>query len=135
MFIENEKFRNIFIGIMLFGLFVFIVGLAFSFKVIYWDVRGKESTKATITSINNNSTTCEYIVNGKKYAKKYFVNSSTYYVGKKIKIYYNPIRPQKSSIALMRYFILIVPFIGILILGISGIGLIIYYMKYIRPKM
>lgn len=135
MFIENEKLRNIFIGIMLFGLIIFILGIVMSFKVIYWDVRSKESTSAVITDIGQGYTTFNYKVNGRTYIKKASVNSSTYYVGKKIKVYYKPSRPQKVSIASLRYLILMMPGIGIIFLGISGMGLLYYFFKYIRPKM
>ncbi len=111
------------------GLFVFIIGLIFSVKTIFLDVRGKESTYAEIISLDGESTTVRYIAGGREYTKRFNAYSSTYYVGKEIKIFYSKAHPQKSFIANIRYLILIAPGMGLIITGVGGIGLFVSYMK------
>ena len=109
--IEKEKLVKIFLII---GLCILIIGLLISVKMIFLDRINKESTYGTITDISSNSTTVQYVVSQRKYRKTYSVYSSTYSVGKKIKIYYDKVRPNDSFIARMRYLILIVPGLGLI---------------------
>jgi hypothetical protein len=127
---EQKKLRNVFIALMLVGLFIFLVGSVISVKFIILDRLHKEKTYATITDISNNSTKVTYEVKGKIYNKRYSVYNSSYYEGKKVKIYYDKLNPGKSFIMSMRYLTLIVPGIGFIFLGISGIGLLYIYYKY-----
>ena len=127
---ESKNIRNIFIAVMLTGLFIFLIGVTLSVKFLVLDRHGKESTYAIITNITRNSTSVRYTVNDRTYNKTYSVYSSSYYKGKKVKVYYNKSYPRKSYIASIRYVILVVPGIGILTMGISCIGFIYIFMKY-----
>lgn len=124
--------RRFFIIFAIFGLIVLIIGAALSTKMLIFDRIGKETTYARITNITNSSTSVEYTVKNKIYRRTYTVYNSSYYVGKEVKIRYNKVNPNKSYIASMQYLILIVPFIGLVFMGIGGIGLIHIYMKYYK---
>ena len=126
---ENSKLRNIFIGGAILGLLIFVIGLALSFKIIYIDIKDKKSSYGIITNINHSTTRIAYNVNNKQYEKVFNFTSSTYYVGKKVKVYYDPIHVGDVKIASMRYLILIMPGFGILFTGIAGVGLIYVYIK------
>ena len=130
---NNNKTMVGFTIVACFGLFVMLIGTIFAVKIIF--VRGKESTYAEIINIDNSSTTVKYIVGGKEYKRRCSAYSSTYYVGKKIKIYYNKVHPQKSTIANLRYLILIAPGMGLIITGVGGIGLLVEYMKSDKYKL
>ena len=132
---ESKTERNVFIALMCAGLLILIIGAALSVKMLILDKMNKESTTATITGITNNSTSVEYTVKNKIYRRTYTVYNSSYRVGNKVKIYYNKVMPTKSYIASMQYLILIVPGIGILFLGISGIGFMHIYVKYYKKYM
>ena len=114
---------------LLISVFIFIAGLIISIYFIFINPMNKEKTTATITNITNNTTTVKYEVNGRLYEKRYSSYSSTYYVGKKIKIYYNKRKPIDSSIASFRFLSLIAPGIGIIFIGVSGILCIVFYKK------
>lgn len=129
---ESKKIRNVFIALMIVGLVIFLIGAAISVKMLIFDKIGKEKTSATITKITNNSTSVEYSVKNKIYRRTYTVFNSTYREGNQVKIYYDKTNPSKSFIAAMQYLILIVPGIGILFMGISGIGFIYIYTKYYK---
>ena len=129
---ESKTIKNIFVIFMIVGLTVFFIGLALSVKMIFLDKMGKEKTTAKIVNITNSSTTVVYTVNNLNFTKTDSVYSSSYYIGKEVKVYYNKVNPNKSYIANMQYIILVVPLIGIVFLGISGIGLIYIYFKYYK---
>lgn len=130
---DNAKtVRTIFTVLMCISLFIFLLGLVLSIKFIFIDVIHKESTYGIIKDISNNSTLVEYKANNTTYEKRFSVYNSTYFIGKRIKIYYDKISPRKSLIASMRYMILILPGIAFIFLGVSGVGLIYVYMKYYR---
>lgn len=129
---ESKITRNVFMVIMLVGLVVFLLGVALSVKMLYFDKVNKGHTNGVITNITNSSTTVEYVVNNKVYKRTYTVYSSTYKIGKKIKIYYSKVNPSKSFISNMHLLILIVPALGIVLMGVSGIGFMYIYMKYYK---
>lgn len=129
---DSKIIRNVFIIIMIVGLVVFLIGVALSVKMLIVDRMNKETTTATITKITNNSTSVEYSVKNKIYRRTYTVYSSSYREGKEVKIYYSKSNPSKSFIAAMQYLILIVPGMGIILMGISGIGFIYIYLKYYK---
>ena len=136
MFITNNPDANNAVKalsiLLIISVIIFLIGSAIAIYFIFVSPVNKGKTKAIITDITNNSTKVSYVVNGKKYNKTYTAYSSTYYVGKTIKIYYNKINPYKSFIANMRYLSLIGPGIGIIMLGVSGIGCMITYSKYYK---
>lgn len=132
---DSKIMRNVFIIIMIVGLVVFLIGAALSVKMLIVDRMNKETTTATITKITNNSTSVEYSVKNKIYRRTYTVYNSSYREGKEVKIYYSISNPSKSFIAAMQYLILIVPGMGIILMGISGIGFIYIYMKYYKKYM
>jgi len=117
------------------GLLTFIVGGFFAVKIIFFDIKNKGKVNGVITSLTNNSTTVSYVVNEKEYRKNFSVYSSTYYVGKKVKLYYDINHPNKANLSGMRYLSLIAPGIGILMTGISGVILIFFYMNSDRYKL
>ena len=129
---DSKIIRNVFIIIMIVGLVVFLIGVALSVKMLIVDRMNKETTTATITKITNNSTSVEYSVKNKIYRRTYTVYNSSYREGKEVKIYYSKSNPSKSFIAAMQYLILIVPGMGIILMGISGIGFIYIYLKYYK---
>ena len=57
---ESKNIRNIFIAVMLTGLFIFLIGVTLSVKFLVLDRHGKESTYAIITNITRNSTSVRY---------------------------------------------------------------------------
>ena len=116
------------------GLLLLIIGIAFSLKMLIFDKAGKNTTYATITELKDSSTTVKYTVNNKAYIKRYNSYSSSFYIGKKIKIYYNKVNPYKSYIANLQYLILILPGIGLLFFSASGIGLLHTYYKYYKSN-
>lgn len=132
---DSKIIRNVFIIIMIVGLVVFLIGAALSVKMLIVDRMNKETTTATITKITNNSTSVEYSVKNKIYRRTYTVYNSSYREGKEVKIYYSKSNPSKSFIAAMQYLILIVPGMGVILMGISGIGFIYIYMKYYKKYM
>ena len=132
---DSKTIRNVFIIIMIVGLVVFLIGAALSVKMLIVDRMNKETTTATITKITNNSTSVEYSVKNRIYRRTYSVYNSSYREGKEVKIYYSKSNPSKSFIAAMQYLILIVPGMGIILMGISGIGFMYIYMKYYKKYM
>lgn len=128
---EQSKELKVLSIILLSSFIIFLIGVAVSICFIFLLPMNKGKTDATITKITNNSTTVIYNVNGRRYEKRYSVYSSSYYVGKKIKIYYNKQKPFDSSIANMRFISLVAPGIGIILLGISGVLCLVFYKKNI----
>ena len=126
---EQSKKLKVLSIILLSSFIIFLIGVAVSIYFIFILPMNKGKTDATITKITNNSTTVIY--NGRRYEKRYSVYSSSYYVGKKIKIYYNKQKPFDSSIANMRFISLVGPGIGIIFLGISGLFCLVFYKKNI----
>lgn len=129
---QTKNLRNIAIGVMFLGIILFLVGIVLSIKMLYIDKKNSKSVEGTVIAITDNSTYVEYKVNGRIYKKNYHVKSSNYYVGKKVKIYYKSFKPQDSFISGIRYLILIVPFVGLIIMGVSGIIFMYIYMKYYK---
>ena len=129
MFKNIEKPTLIFLIVSLVGLLIFLVGVILSVKFIFIDVKGKETIKGTIVDLSGERTTVEYKVYGRVYKKTYSVYSSSYYIGKEVNIYYDKDHPNKSSIAGMKYLILIVPGIGLLMTGIGGLGMFLTGFK------
>ena len=126
---EGKTSKNVFLVLLVVGLVLLIIGIAFSLKMLIFDKAGKNTTYATITELKDSSTTVKYTVNNKTYIKRYNSYSSSFYIGKKIKIYYNKVNPYKSYIANLQYLILILPGIGLLLFSASGIGLLHTYYK------
>ena len=114
---------------MVISFIIFIIGASLASYYIFIDPISKGKVTATIVEIDD-KTKVTYNVDGREYEKTYNVYSSTYYVGKKIKVYYEKYNPHRSKIANMRYLWLIAPGIGVLLLGITGVALLIVYMKY-----
>lgn len=112
--------------------FIFFLGVALSVYFIFVLPMHKEKTTAIITNITNNSTSVKYEANGRIYEKTYTAYSSNYYVGKKIKIYYNKRKPYSSFISSFRYLSLIGPGIGIILMGVTGIFCLVFYKKNIN---
>ena len=128
---EQSKELKVLSIILLSSFIIFLIGVAVSIYFIFLLPMNKGKTDATITKITNNSTTVIYNANGRRYEKRYSAYSSSYYVGKKIKIYYNKQKPFDSSIANMRFISLVAPGIGIIFLGISGVFCLAFYKKNI----
>ena len=131
---EGKISKNVFLVLLVVGLLLLIIGIAFSLKMLIFDKAGKNTTYATITELQDSSTTVKYTVNNKTYIKRYNSYSSSFYIGKKIKIYYNKVNPYKSYIANLQYLILILPGIGLLLFSASGIGLLHTYYKYYKSN-
>ena len=131
---EGKISKNVFLVLLVVGLLLLIIGIAFSLKMLIFDKAGKNTTYATITELKDSSTTVKYTVNNKTYIKRYNSYSSSFYIGKKIKIYYNKVNPYKSYIANLQYLILILPGIGLLLFSASGIGLLHTYYKYYKSN-
>ena len=129
---EGKTSRNVFIILLVVGLVLLLIGSALSIKMLIFDKEGKKATYATIVELGESSTTVKYAVNNRIYTKRYNSYSSSYYVGKRIKVYYNKVNPNKSYIANLQYLILILPGIGLLLLSSSGIGLLHTYFKYYK---
>ena len=134
MLFDNDKLKKIFIVFSCVGLLLFLIGAIISVKTIFFDVKGKETTYAEVIDLGEDYTVAKYKVNGKEYERRYSAYSSTYYKGKKIKIYYDKNHPQKSFIANLRYLVLIAPGMGILFTGVGGIGLLVCYFKSDKYK-
>lgn len=126
---EVDKVQKVSIIISIVGLVIFFIGVFISIKFIFLDVYRKEKTYAIITNMPEGKIDIEYEVNDRVYKKRLNMTSSTYYMGKKIKIYYDKNNPRKIVVASARYLSLIAPFVGILITGSGGIGLIYVYLK------
>ena len=126
---NEKKVLWFLVGLMLTSLLVFILGVVLSVYFIFIVPKSKGSVYGYITDINRTGTTASYIVEGVTYTKTYSVHSSNYYVGKKIKILYNRVKPIKSSIGSFRYLWLIMPGISIIFLGVSGILLFVFYKR------
>ena len=122
---ENDKFKLILGIIAAFGLLVLVIGIILSVKVIFLDVKNKEVTYGTITSMYDGTTVVEYKAGDGTYTKRFSAYSSNYYVGKKLKLYYKKGNERNASLAGLRYLILIMPGFGIIITGISGIVLLV----------
>lgn len=123
---KTLKFLVIFLSA---SFIIFLIGVALAIYFIFLMPMNKEKTYGTVKNITNNSTTIIYSANGKTYNKKYSVYSSSYYVGKKVKIYYNKQKPFNSFISSFRYLSLIGPGIGIIFMGVSGILCMVFYKK------
>ena len=126
---ELKKVRNVFTIFAVLGFIFFVVGIILSVKFIIIDVKDKDKTYAQIIDISNRSILVKYEVNHKEYKKVFSVYSSNYYVGKKIKIYYDKRMPTKANISSFRYMSLIGPAMGIIFMGIGGVGYIYLYTK------
>lgn len=111
------------------GLLIFVIGIIISIKVIFLDIKNKEVTYGTITSMYDGTTVVEYKAGDGVYTKRFSAYSSTYYVGKTVKLYYKVGNEKSASLAGMRYLVLIVPGIGLIMTGMCGIVLIIDYIK------
>ena len=129
---ESNKELKILAGFLIGSFVIFLIGVALAIYFIFLMPMNKEKTVATITKIDNNSTTVVYNAEGRIYNKRYSAYSSNYYVGKKIKIYYNKQKPYDSHISSFRYLSLIGPGIGIIFMGITGILCMIFYKKNIN---
>ena len=96
---DAKKAVKLFSVFMIIGLVIFIIGVSLSIKFIFFYPANRVKTEATITAITGNSTAVIYEANGRIYNKSYSVYSSTYYVGKKVKVLYNKSHPNKSIIS------------------------------------
>ena len=129
---EGQLIRNIFIIVMLVGFVVLLITSILAIKFIVVDPKDKGRVNGVITNITNKTTTVEYTVNNRCYKRTFNLYVSNYYEGKKVKLLYNKTKPNDVSIASLRYLFLIGPAIGIVILGVSGVGLIYVYIKYYK---
>ena len=129
---ENKKELKILSIFLLSSFVIFLIGIALAVYFIFLAPMNKGKAEGVIKDITNNSTTIVYSANNRTYEKRFSAYSSTYYVGKKVKLYYNKQKPFNSSIAGMRYLSLIAPGIGIILLGVSGILCLVFYKKNIN---
>lgn len=130
--IEGNKTLKYMVIFLITSFIIFLVGLGIAIYFIFISPINKGKTYGKILYLESNRTAVSYKVNGRTYEKWYNAYNSTYYVGKKIKIYYNKYKPYNSSIASMRYLSLVAPGIGIIMLGVSGIICFSYYRKYVN---
>lgn len=124
---ENRVPKILFGSFLMIGFILFVSGIIVSIKVL--SHKGQIKTYGTITSISRGVTTVSYEVNGRTRESAISGYSSSYYVGKKIKIYYNKLKPGKISAAGLSYLILIMPGIGMVFMLIGTIGAFIILTK------
>ncbi|MBR5662383.1 MAG: DUF3592 domain-containing protein [Bacilli bacterium] len=129
---EQSKELKILSGLLIGSFVLFLIGVAIAIYFIFLMPMNKEKTTATITKIENSSTTVVYTAEGRTYEKRFNAYSSNYYVGKKIKIYYNKQKPFDSHISSLRFLSLIAPGIGIIFMGVVGILCMVFYKKNIN---
>lgn len=129
---EARKELKVLSWLLLGSFVVFLIGVAVAIYFIFLLPMNKEKTTATITKIENSTTTVIYTAEGRTYEKRFSAYSSNYYVGKKIKIYYNKQKPFDSHISSFRYLSLIGPGIGIIFMGVVGMLCFVFYKKNIN---
>ena len=127
---KRDHLRSIFLLTTILGIIVTAIGVILSFKFIYLDIKDKKSVKAEVISQSGMNINVRYEINNKLYKNKLFVFTKKFINGEKVKVYYNPTNPYKAQFSSTRYYSLLVPVIGLIIQGISGIGFIYIYMKY-----
>ena len=129
---ESNKELKVLATLLAASFIIFLIGVAISIYFIFLSPMNKEKTYGTITNITNSTTTIKYSAEGRIYNKRFNAYSSSYYVGKKVKLYYNKQKPFNSSISSFRFLSLIGPGIGIIFMGVTGILCLVFYKKNIN---
>ena len=113
------------------GIFV-VIGLIIVGNVFNYE--NKESTVGIITEIStyrgnnddrNYRVYVSYNVDGRTYESELNGNSSSFYEGKKINIYYDKNNPNKIGMKSLDFIFLMFPGFGLIFLSIGGTGLLL----------
>ena len=115
----------------------FIVGMTFSLVALFFgysmfNIENKTQGVAIITKMDNDEVYVTYEVDGKEYNNKLNMRSSSFYVGKEIKIYYNQENPNIVVCDDLKILIYIFLGIGLVFLLIS---VVIMFFKIKSSKL
>lgn len=130
----DRKINAIYIFLLFAGLLFIIFTINPSIKVL--DNKNKIYTTGIITKIkedysgDSHETYVTYEVNGRSYTSIIRAYSSTFYVGKEIKIYYQKDNPNEIGVKSLDLLILLFPFMGSMFAIFGGVNI----YKVIKEK-